>query len=181
MGQGKPIAKGQTAPQATLEELALDLLGKSFDVLEIEERSVICSIHDRQVMSKDAADLADEQASYGDRLADRVAEIGGSWGFIAVFSVILFGWMILNTDILPKFGQAFDPYPYVFLNLVLSTLAAVQAPIIMMSQNRQSDKDRIAASHDFEVNLRAELEIARLHEKIDTLLEIIKTQGKRQD
>ncbi len=79
----------------------------------------------------------------------------------------MLGWMLLNTDVLSHFGMAFDPYPYIFLNLMLSTLAAVQAPIIMMSQNRQAAKDRLAASLDFEVNLRAELEIMRLHEKID--------------
>ena len=86
--------------------------------------------------------------------------------------------MILNTEILGKIGKAFDPYPYIFLNLMLSTVAAIQAPIIMMSQNRQSTKDRIAASHDYEVNLRAELEIMRLHAKIDSLLDVIKQQSK---
>ena len=108
-----------------------------------------------------------EQSTVGERLSDRVAAIGGSWSFIITFALILVGWMILNTDILAMFGMAFDPYPYIFLNLLLSTVAAIQAPVIMMSQNRQAAKDRIAAGLDYEVNLRAELEIMRLHEKID--------------
>ncbi|UZK66319.1 DUF1003 domain-containing protein [Sphingomonas sp. M1-B02] len=112
-------------------------------------------------------DAADEAATRGDRLADRVAAVGGSWGFIIAFSVVLLGWMLLNTDVLQHWGLAFDPYPYIFLNLMLSTLAAVQAPVIMMSQNRQSKRDRVAASLDYEVNLRCELEMLRLHEKVD--------------
>lgn len=104
-----------------------------------------------------------EQSTVGERLSDRVAAIGDSWSFIITFALILVGWMILNTDILAMFGMAFDPYPYIFLNLLLSTVAAIQAPVIMMSQNRQAAKDRIAAGLDYEVNLRAELEIMRLH------------------
>jgi uncharacterized membrane protein len=91
-------------------------------------------------------------------------------GFIIAFGIVLFGWMILNSQILGRFGFSFDPYPFIFLNLMLSTLAAIQAPIIMMSQNRQADKDRAAASHDYEVNLRAEIEILRLHKKVDHLI-----------
>ncbi len=121
----------------------------------------------RLPVSRDASDASDEVATFGERLSDRVAAIGGSWAFIIAFTIILFGWMLLNTDVLDHFGLAFDPYPYIFLNLMLSTVAAIQAPVIMMSQNRQSAKDRLAASLDFEVNLRAELEIMRLHEKID--------------
>ena len=82
----------------------------------------------------------------------------------------LLGWMLLNSDVLTHFGHAFDPYPYIFLNLMLSTLAAVQAPIIMMSQNRQAAKDRVAASLDYETNLRAELDILRLHHKLDAIV-----------
>ena len=94
----------------------------------------------------------------------------GHGGFIIAFTVVLVGWMILNSDILTHFGRAFDPYPYIFLNLLLSTVAAIQAPIIMMSQNRQSAKDRLAASLDYETNLRAELDILRVHHKIDHLV-----------
>tara|TARA_R110002033_G_scaffold11852_2_gene36725 strand:- start:26 stop:487 length:462 start_codon:yes stop_codon:yes gene_type:complete len=131
---------------------------------------VLDAIVSREIVADDAAELADEQSSFGERLSDRVAAIGGSWGFIITFSLVLLGWMLLNSEILTRFDAAFDPYPFIFLNVMLSTLAAVQAPIIMMSQNRASDKDRIAAAHDYEVNLRAELDIIRLHEKIDQLM-----------
>jgi uncharacterized membrane protein len=107
-----------------------------------------------------------EGASFGDRLADRVAAIGGSWGFIIAFGVVLAGWMGLNLALATR---AFDPYPFIFLNLMLSTLAAIQAPVIMMSQNRQAAKDREGAEHDYLVNLRAELEIMRLHDKLDAV------------
>ena len=150
-----------------LDALAERLLRKQRHALEPEEVNVLHGIHHGVPISRDAADVSDEQSTYGERLSDRVASVGGSWGFIIAFAVVLFGWMILNTDILAHFNRAFDPYPYIFLNLMLSTLAAVQAPIILMSQNRQAAKDRVAASLDFEVNLRAELEIMRLHEKID--------------
>jgi uncharacterized membrane protein len=135
--------------------------------LDVEQQNVLDKIESRLTIARDAADVADERATYGERLADRVAAVGGSWTFIVVFSVILFGWMLLNSDVLARWGLAFDPYPYIFLNLMLSTLAAIQAPVIMMSQNRQSQKDRLAASLDYEVNLRTELEILRLHDKID--------------
>jgi len=128
---------------------------------------VLEQMRKRLPVSRDAGDASDEVATFGERLSDRVAAIGGSWAFIIAFTIILLGWMLLNTDVLDHFGLAFDPYPYIFLNLMLSTVAAIQAPVIMMSQNRQSAKDRLAASLDFEVNLRAELEIMRLHEKID--------------
>ena len=118
--------------------------------------------------------IVDEQASFGEHLSDKVAAIGGSWKFIMVFVAVLLGWMLLNTEIVRKLSRAFDPYPFIFLNRMLSTVAAIQAPIIMMSQNRQSAKDRIAAAHDYEVNLRAELEILRLYAKIDALMEVIK-------
>jgi uncharacterized membrane protein len=105
--------------------------------------------------------------NFGQKLADKIASLGGSWTFIICFSSALLGWCLLNTAILAR--QAFDPYPYVFLNLLLSTLAALQAPLIMMSQNRQAAKDRAVTQHDYEVNLKAELEIMSLHEKMDDL------------
>ena len=123
---------------------------------------------------RDVSKIVDEQASFGEHLSDKVAAIGGSWKFIMVFVAVLLGWMLLNTEIVRKLSRAFDPYPFIFLNLMLSTVAAIRAPIIMMSQNRQSAKDRIAAAHDYEVNLRAELEILRLYAKIDALMEVIK-------
>lgn len=164
--------------QRSLDQLAEDLLGKQSEALSTSERRVLKRIHTRQVSDYGPHD-ADANATFGDRLSDRTAAVGGSWGFIIAFGVVLFGWMILNSQILGRLGNAFDPYPYIFLNLMLSTLAAIQAPIILMSQNRQADKDRIAASHDFEVNLRAELEIMHLHRKIDTLVEVIADQHDR--
>lgn len=147
--------------------LADRLIGKDAETLDAEERRVLTRMHERRPSARDAADAADEVATLGDHLADRVAAVGGSWGFIIGFSVVLVAWMLLNSDVLQHWGLAFDPYPYIFLNLMLSTLAAIQAPVIMMSQNRQAAKDRLAASLDYEVNLRCELEMLRLHEKID--------------
>ncbi|MGV3731039.1 MAG: DUF1003 domain-containing protein [Sphingopyxis sp.] len=164
-----------------LNDLSLRLLGRAFDELEPEESRVVQAIAQRAPTSRDAADLGDAQASRGDRLADRVAAVGGSWGFIIAFAVVLLGWMLLNSQVLQHFGMAFDPYPFIFLNLMLSTLAAVQAPIIMMSQNRQAAKDRLTASVDYEINLRAELEIMRLHHKIDALVEKVDALAVRGD
>jgi uncharacterized membrane protein len=126
----------------------------------------------------------DETLSFGQRLADRVASFGGSWTFIIIFAAILLAWIILNTFILARMNAAFDPYPYILLNLFLSMLAAVQAPVIMMSQNRQAAKDRLDAAHDYEVNMKAELEIADLHKKVDELrekqwLELIEMQQEQ--
>lgn len=156
-----------------LSDLAERLLGKPLDALDREERRVIRAIADREPTSRDAADIDDARATLGDRLADRVAAVGGSWAFIIVFALVLLGWMLLNSRVLDRFGMAFDPYPFIFLNLMLSTLAAIQAPVIMMSQNRQAAKDRLAAKLDYEINLRAELEIMRLHHKLDALAEAV--------
>jgi uncharacterized membrane protein len=106
---------------------------------------------------------------FGQRLADKVASFGGSWTFIILFGGILLTWIGFNSFVLIKWNKVFDPYPYILLNLMLSMIAALQAPIIMMSQNRQAVKDRADAEHDYEVNLKAELEIMALHEKIDSL------------
>ena len=153
-----------------LTDLAQDLLGKQLNDLEIEEHNVLTKITEHMPISRDSADVADERSTFGQRLADRVAAVGGSWGFIITFFILLVGWMLLNTDILAHWNRAFDPYPYIFLNLMLSMLAAVQAPIILMSQNRQSQRDRIAASLDYEVNLRAEIELLRIHSKLDNMV-----------
>ena len=150
----------------TVEQLSEQLLGKPLSALSREERGVLEAIVSRQIVADDAGNLADEQASFGERLSDRVAAVGGSWGFIIAFAIVLLAWMILNSKILGRLDAAFDPYPFIFLNLILSTLA----PIIMMSQNRAANKDRIAAAHDYEVNLRAEIDIIRLHEKMDLLM-----------
>ena len=118
---------------------------------------------------KDPNAVFEEQLSFGQRAADRVAAFGGSWNFIGLFFLIMLAWMVFNTET----TQRFDPYPFILLNLVLSCLAALQAPVIMMSQNRQAAKDRLDARHDFEVNVHAELEIARLHVKIDAQRETL--------
>ena len=174
------------AHRPPIADLALRIIGKPRHSLDAEERRVLDSIDAGTLVSRDAADEADLRASFGDRLADKVAAIGGSWGFIIAFTVVLVGWMLLNTDVLKYFGMQFDPYPYIFLNLMLSTLAAVQAPVIMMSQNRQAAKDRQMASYDYEINLKAELEIMSLHEKMDgirseQLMEILARQQAQID
>jgi uncharacterized membrane protein len=158
-------------PKRTPEQLAEDLLGRKFEELDDEEQNVLRRISAGTLEGLDADEEAALHASYGDRLADRVASIGGSWGFIIAFGVVLFVWIVINTSIVADLGlPPFDGYPFIFLNLMLSMLAAIQAPVIMMSQNRQSAKDRIAARHDYEVNLRTQLEIIRLQRRFDRLL-----------
>lgn len=127
------------------------------------------SIEKQELISADTLSEKDQIAgSYGQRLADKVASFGGSWKFIILFSIIIFIWISSNIIILADKG--FDPYPFILLNLILSCLAALQAPIIMMSQNRQEEKDRKRAKLDYMVNLKAELEIRTLHEKLDHLI-----------
>ncbi len=111
-----------------------------------------------------------EESTFGQRAADAVARFGGSWAFIGLFALVLVSWVILNSFILTRNGgKGFDPYPYILLNLFLSMLASIQAPVILMSQNRQAEKDRQTTQNDYEVNLKAELEIMGLHEKMDAL------------
>jgi uncharacterized membrane protein len=133
-------------------------------VAEIEER-VKKALAARQTITRDIETEYEEKLSLGDRVADMVAEFGGSWTFIFTFGAIMAVWMLVNIYFLKD--RAFDPYPFILLNLVLSTLAALQAPVIMMSQNRQSEKDRVRAEHDYEINLKAELEIGQIHQKLD--------------
>ncbi|MEW9856864.1 DUF1003 domain-containing protein [Novosphingobium sp. M1R2S20] len=156
----------------TAEELCKELLGRRLDQVDPEERRVLERIASGQIEDLDSHEEAALHASLGERLADRVAAIGGSWGFIAGFVLVLLSWMLINSAALQHLGvHPFDGYPYIFLNLMLSMLAAIQAPVIMMSQNRQAQKDRIAARHDYEVNLRTQLEIIRLQMRFDRLLE----------
>jgi len=132
------------------------------------EREVIDSLREHELLSENV-DLKFERAwTLGERLADRIAAFGGSWTFLIGFAVFLVVWVTVNSLVL--LWRPVDPYPFILLNLVLSCLAAVQAPIIMMSQNRQEAKDRQRSQHDYQVNLKAELEIRHLHEKIDHLL-----------
>ncbi len=152
------------------ESLSLQIFGKNEASLDNDEQAVLAGMEQRQPIAQDANAQDLRNASLGSRLADRVAAVGGSWGFIISFTAILLAWMLLNSDVLSRWNLAFDPYPYIFLNLMLSTVAAIQAPIIMMSQNRQSERDRIAATLDYQVNLRAELEILGIQEKIDAVI-----------
>jgi uncharacterized membrane protein len=135
------------------------------------EQNVIRHLVERLHISRNINREFDEKMTFGQRLADRVAAFGGSWTFILIFCFILVVWIGLNSFILLHRGGGFDPYPYILLNLMLSMIAALQAPVIMMSQNRQTVKDRLDAAHDYEVNLKAELEIMSLHEKLDSLRE----------
>lgn len=141
-------------------------LGKSSKDLLANEASVVRRAAERRPITEDINETFDQEQSFGDRLADRVASFGGSWPFIIAFGVFLLVWTALNI-VLRK--DAFDPYPFIFLNLVLSMLAAVQAPVIMMSQNRQASKDRLDAGNDYQVNLKAEIEIMALLEKVEHL------------
>jgi uncharacterized membrane protein len=163
------------------QELAQQLLGCSYEELTPVQRSVIDLIANQTPSTVDPK-LKHDERSFGERLADRVAAVGGSWGFIIAFAVILVAWMGWN-QLTKGHALAFDPYPFIFLNLMLSMLAAIQAPVIMMSQNRAAARDRQAAEHDYVVNLRAELEIMHLHDKLDAirdrqLLELLNRQNE---
>jgi uncharacterized membrane protein len=132
-----------------------------------QQREMAQSI-EQEVSSRNINKEFESRMTLGDRLADRLADFGGSWIFISIFMGMLIIWMGINTWLLLE--KPFDPYPYILLNLVLSCLAAIQAPVILMSQNRQEAKDRLQAEHDYEINLKAEIEIRKLHEKLDHLL-----------
>lgn len=151
------------------DEIAATLLGVPFGTLDERTQKVARHMAGRKHIARNLAQ--DGSATRGQRAADAVASFGGSWTFIALFSVTLIGWVGLNGWLVHSRGQSFDPYPYILLNLFLSMLAAIQAPIILMSQNRQSQKDRLSAEHDYEVNLKSELEIMLLHDKLDGLRE----------
>lgn len=150
-------------------ELAQQLLDRGFDDFSDHERLAITRIASRLHVARDVNHALAEQQTSSDRLADRVARFGGSWTFIVIFVSTLVAWTALNTMALPGYSKAFDPYPYIFLNLILSMVAALQAPIILMSQNRQAMRDRVAAGLDYEINLKAEIEIMALHEKFDRI------------
>ena len=136
--------------------------------LTVLEQDVLNSIRDHDVIAKNVEAEFDQKWTFGERLADRIADFGGSWAFLILFGAFIALWIAMNSYVLIK--RPPDPYPYILLNLILSCLAAVQAPIIMMSQNRQEAKDRLRSQHDYQVNLKSELEIRHLHDKIDHLL-----------
>ncbi len=164
-------------PAAMLCHECLDLFRSEYveDALE-EERGelsrldleVVESLREQETLTENLNLAFEKDLSFGARVADRVAAFGGSWTFIILFFCVLVLWMLVNTTIV--LARPFDPYPFILLNLVLSCLAAIQAPIIMMSQNRQEARDRLRSENDYQVNLKAELEIRHLHEKLDVLL-----------
>jgi uncharacterized membrane protein len=195
---GKEIADGQAVKVNTLRKPLLELLKKSYpeidekgcisektynhllseyveDIIEKDkgelsklDSEVVKSIEESVVLAKNTNETIEEEITFGQRMSDKIAAFGGSWTFILAFVSFILVWACVNAFILKS--KPFDPYPFILLNLMLSALAAVQAPIIMMSQNRVEAKDRIRAEHDYQINLKAELEIRSLHEKMDHLL-----------
>jgi uncharacterized membrane protein len=145
-----------------------ELLGQERGELTKLEQDVVQSLADHETLAENIEAEWVGHRTLGERLSDHLASFGGSWTFITIFFIVLFVWMAFNALTIEQ--QRFDPYPYILLNLVLSCLAAIQAPIIMMSQKRQEAKDRLRSENDFRVNLKAELEIRHLHEKIDHIL-----------
>lgn len=147
-----------------VKELLQDEIGELSDL----DHEVIESLRQNELLSSDVGKEFQGQLTFGERLSDRIAEFGGSWKFLISFGAVLAVWIFANAVLWAN--RSFDPYPFILLNLILSCLAAVQAPIIMMSQNRAEARDRLRAENDYKVNLKAELEIRHLHEKVDHLL-----------
>ncbi|MEJ8802366.1 DUF1003 domain-containing protein [Pontibacter sp. H249] len=147
-----------------LEKLLAHEMGEISEL----EKEVIQSINNKELLSANIEDELVEKLTLGERLSDKIASFGGSWTFITIFFSFIFLWMIINVYLITK--RPFDPYPFILLNLILSCLAAIQAPIIMMSQNRKEAKDRQRSEYDYQVNLKAELEIRLLHEKMDHMI-----------
>ncbi|MDP2386968.1 MAG: DUF1003 domain-containing protein [Bacteroidota bacterium] len=202
---GKPIKSTEAMPLGFVKESVLDLIRsqhpeidergyisikelKKFKVLFAEsvlkldnpilsksEQEILNSLATNDVLSKSPEDLEYEGLNFGQKMADRIAHFVGSWKFIIVFVIVCVGWMCINIMAL----KAFDPYPFILLNLVLSCIAALQAPLIMMSQNRKEDKDRKRSENDYKIDLKAELEIQQLHEKMDILLIKMSEQGMK--
>ena len=147
-----------------IKEVLEDEIGE----LSALDQEVVESLEQHEILSSDIEKQFEKKLTFGERLSDHIASFGGSWRFIILFGTVLFGWIILNAIFL--LNRGFDPYPFILLNLILSCLAAIQAPIIMMSQNRAELRDRLRSENDYKINLKAELEIRHLHEKIDHLL-----------
>lgn len=146
-----------------------DLLKSDKGELSEPENEVLENLKNNELISTNANDEFNEKWTFGERVADKLAAFGGSWAFLIVFTLFLAIWIAINSFVL--FWKPVDPYPFILLNLLLSCLAAVQAPIIMMSQNRQEAKDRLRAKYDYQVNLKAELEIRLIREKLDHLMD----------
>lgn len=145
-----------------------DLMHSQHEQLQKLREIVEDTMKNEELISDNLKHPPKEILSRGDRISDKVARFGGSWAFIITFFLILIFWIILNTAIL---ANKFDPYPFILMNLILSCIAAIQAPIIMMSQNRQEEKDRKRSENDYQINLKAELEIQALHRKMDLLIQ----------
>ncbi len=152
--------------QRHMEAIVRTEVGKMTEL----EQQVLEKLKSNKFISDNLEPDIEREYTFAERLSDKIAEFGGSWKFIISFLTMMAVWMSLN--IFLYHAKGFDPYPFILLNLVLSCLAALQAPIIMMSQNRQEDKDRIRSEHDYQVNLAAELQIRMLHEKLDHLMHI---------
>jgi uncharacterized membrane protein len=150
------------------KEYVKEVLQDEIGELSALDQEVVESLRQHEIVSENLEKQFEKKLTFGERLSDRIAEFGGSWKFLITFFSILFGWIAINGVLL--LTRAFDPYPFILLNLILSCLAAVQAPVIMMSQNRAEARDRLRAENDYKINLKAELEIRHLHEKIDHLL-----------
>lgn len=144
------------------------LAAEKGDLSKLDKEVVRSMVH-HETLSKNINSQFDKKTTYGERIADRVAEFGGSWKFIGIFALVIFIWIVINTIVL--IHRPYDPYPFLLLNIMLSCLAAIQAPVIMMSQNRKESKDRLRSENDYKVNLKAELEIRILHEKLDNLIQ----------
>jgi uncharacterized membrane protein len=145
-----------------------EVLEEEIGELSALDQEVIESLQQHEILSNDLSKQFEKKLTFGERLSDRIADFGGSWKFLITFGAVIFVWIGANIALLAT--RAFDPYPFILLNLILSCLAAVQAPVIMMSQNRAEARDRLRAENDYKVNLKAELEIRHLHEKLDHLL-----------
>ncbi len=158
----------ENTSEKTVDQLVDELLGGDSAALDDSQLKVVEAIVNSETVAENVDEAYQNSLSFGDRLADKVARFGGSWLFIILFLGVMLTWMLANAVILRN--GAFDPYPFILLNLMLSTVAAIQAPFILMSQNRQSEKDRLKAEQNYEVSLKIDLELQLLHEKLDSLL-----------
>jgi len=158
--------KSELLPLELIDPELFDFIKEKYP--ECSDQGYICSLKEQETIARNINTEFEEQSTLGQKLSDKIAAFGGSWKFIMIFFGIIVVWMIINSVSLA--GKNFDPYPFILLNLVLSCLAAVQAPVILMSQNRQEAKDRLRSRNDYIVNLKAELEIRSLNEKMENLL-----------
>jgi uncharacterized membrane protein len=167
------VVPAEDEQDARIQEL-IEEIEELENLLSPEAQELISDLRPR-IVTDDVYEEIDERASFGDRLADKLAVFAGSWRFIILFALLMIGWMAVNTYLAER---AFDPFPFILLNLTLSTLAALQAPVILMAQNRQAKKDRAVAENDYQVNLKSEIEIADLHRKVDNLADALLMQTK---